>query len=750
MNFLSLSLIVLFLSGCAEIKKIISVFTHGNVSVNTSAFEITEMSSGSDVTCSIMGDKSIRCLGSTMNGNLGRFYGAPNNFLKDVKQVAAGKGFTCSISGENSTVKCFGLNDKGQLGNGTASASIEPLAVLDSENGNSPIIEAKQITAGDSHACAIMKNGRTVCWGDNSFGQLGNPKLENGSVKPVMENEKSPRPFQGIQSVVAGGNSTCIVARDDLSLFCFGERAGSTKKINWLPEKIDVSGGIVTISQVKQVALGDRFGCALSRSQVFCWGLNDSKQLGTSSNVSVAMKASPVEVHYPFKAPLSKIEAIAVGNKHACALHRDEGSVYCWGNNEFGQLGTTSTHGLPEQVAVGSNNLSLKGAKSIAAGRDRTCIISSGDELFCWGNGEHGILGNELISISFPSRVKDSNNDMISGSVAISIGFDHSCVIGNNKKLFCFGLNQYGQIGSKLIGSSLISNVLSLDTYGEKTCVVYGEKKTVGCFGGRDLKNITEEKKTNSFLVEDLKINNKIFQDSTGVAVGDNHVCVINSEQMVECIDYDTKPANHFTVQTEKKTPLKDIWLVRSRGKWNCGITREKGEIWCWGDWKNNQWPTAKQITFASKPTTDFIQLSISEDQICGIHGVTGTVYCTTETETAQNAFNMQSLNESNTKQLSGVFNLTAGKHHVCALDDKNHLFCWGSNESGQLGLTSFKYFNTPQRISIKDESHHKITRVSAGDERTCFSTESDFSLFCFGKGFFNEGNSTTPIEYPL
>jgi len=279
--------------------------------------------------------------------------------------------------------------------------------------------------------------------------------------------------------------------------------------------------------------------------------------------------------------------------------------------------------------------------------------------------------------------------------------------------------------------------------------VIYGEKRNIGCFGEKDL-SINPENNINSFVLEDLKINQKSYQDVVAVGVGNQHICLATAEQQVECIDYATKPANHYTVLTDKKTPLKDIWQIHSRGKLNCGITRDKGEIWCWGEWKSNQWNNAKQLTFAGKPTSDFIQISLTDEQICGINGVSGSVYCSVESEISQNLGNLQSLADQKGMAFAGALALTGGKHHMCVLNDKSELYCWGSNEFGQLGIPKPLHSNIPQRVNINNESHRKVARMSAGDSHTCFTTDTDLSIYCFGKSFFNEGNSSTPIEYPL
>ena len=111
-RFLTLTLIASSLSGCTEVRKVFSIFFNKQGSLNTNGFEVSEMSSGDGVTCSLMGDKTLRCLGTGLNGDLGRFHGAQNNNLKDIKQIALGNGFSCAIIGEKSELKCFGLNNK--------------------------------------------------------------------------------------------------------------------------------------------------------------------------------------------------------------------------------------------------------------------------------------------------------------------------------------------------------------------------------------------------------------------------------------------------------------------------------------------------------------------------------------------------------------------------------------------------------------------------------------------------------------
>jgi|GEM_PF-2595302 len=760
------ALALTLLSGCAEIRTIFSVLFSGATSLSTSAFEIDDMKSGDRVTCSILGDKSLRCLGSGVKGSLGRFYGGPVVGLKDVKQIALGNGFTCAIVGEKSEVFCFGNNDKGQLGNLKVRASVDPLPVLDTENSNAPLVDAKQIAAGENHACALLKNGRAVCWGDNSFGQSGNPAT-TGGVKTVLENERTQKPFQAIHGIYAGANSTCIVAKDDFSPYCFGERYGSTRQFNWVPEKIDLAGSIGTLGNVKEIGLGRGFGCALSKSsQVYCWGRNDLNQLGALVSLPGMTKATPVQVTYPAEAPISRVDAISVGENQACALHRDEKTVYCWGDNRYGQLGNTSIRGLPEQVALGSNNLTLKGVNQLSVGSDRTCIISSRDEVFCWGNGAHGVLGSEKVLSPYPVRVLDPNGDMLSSAVSIAVGYDHACIVDTSKKMYCFGLNEYGQLGSKFVAGPVILNnlqpvsrVTAIDTYGLRTCMVYGKDQSVACFGDKEIDNINQKNEFNSFVPEEIKKGLQPYHGAIGVSVGKNHLCVITSGQQVECLGDgskgqlgggETQSAKYSVVLDDHNQPLKDIWQVKTREDWNCALRQESGAVWCWGEWNGQRWLTAKHITIGGRPSSDFIQITMSLDQICGIHGVERDLFCTQRGEKSADHLDFKQVFDAEGKPMKKIMMLTAGLHHACSLDEDGKVYCWGLNDAGQLGLKSVREAARPIRIIFKNEHLRKISRISAGNRHTCVSTSDDAALFCFGERFFGEADSSDPVEYPL
>jgi alpha-tubulin suppressor-like RCC1 family protein len=758
-NWVLALILITGLTGCAEVRKLVSLFSKKGSIALGSARQIEELSSGIDFTCALLGNRQLRCVGSGEKGNLGTYYNTIVPNLKDIKQVAAGNGFTCTISGETSAVHCFGQNDKGQLGNPAGSASVTPVPVIDLDNNNAELADAVMITAGEQHACAVLKNGRGVCWGSNSSGQLGNQSQDEMGAHSILDQERTSKPFTGIQSIAAGGNSTCMIAKSEQFVFCFGSRYQDASPNPWIPRKMELFANNVTLTQAKQVVMGEAFGCALIRSQVFCWGMNDAKQLGNKTAEIGNSKAVPVEVSYPTRSVLSKIEMLAAGDKHACGLHRDEGTIFCWGNNSFGQLGTTSTHGAPEQVAVTSSNLTLKRAKAVYAGKERTCTVASTDELFCWGNGAQGVLGSEATSTSFPLKVLNAEGNTVTILGAFSIGNDHACGVDGQNKLFCFGINTHGQMGAESVagpvlsftGRNPIDQILTLDSYGHRTCMIYGPNRAIACFGGKPPTSVNYRINQNNFTLEEvLTYDSKNYQDVIAITDGLLNLCLIHPNQTVECIDFKTRPPNHFFAESSPKNKVPDLWMVKTNGNLYCGLTREKGEIWCWGQWKNVNLTQAQQIKMNGEAAKNFVQFVVNEDQICGVSGSSGSVFCSPITD-GQFSMSLQPQLDMNGAALTGVYSLTNGKNHVCGISNKSQILCWGSNEYGQLGTKAIKHITDKAvPVEMSPELVKMVSKISAGDLHTCFSTLFEPVIRCFGKSFYNNEAIYKPKEYSL
>jgi hypothetical protein len=364
--------------------------------------------------------------------------------------VSAGDNHSCAVS--SGTVKCWGRNNAGQLGNNTVFDEPAPVPVLG-------ITDAVQVEAGGSHTCARLSNGTVWCWGGNVDGQLGNGTAA-GSRVPVQVSG-----LTGATDISAGGNHTCAVLANGTA-FCWGNNlngqlGNGTNNDSRLP--FAVSG----ITSARAVAAGGDHTCALlSDGTVRCWGSNRLEQLGTTSLLPGGRSNVPVIV-----TSVASAVNIAAGGSHTCVSVTSSGTrVRCWGDNFSGQLGSAWTViAFPSTVETTSNTpLTVNGittpTSAVAAGLDHSCaIISSDRTVRCWGENENGQLGNFTTfgfvppgagaspsSTVFPITVSGINS-----ATRVTAGLFHSCALLASNRVMCWGRNSAGQLGNGTFVSSV-------------------------------------------------------------------------------------------------------------------------------------------------------------------------------------------------------------------------------------------------------------------------------------------------------
>jgi DNA-binding transcriptional regulator YdaS (Cro superfamily) len=249
-------------------------------------------------------------------------------------------------------------------------ASVPSLAMVE-------LTGISKIAAGYSHTCAITTAGGVKCWGDNSFGQLGD-------------------------------NTT-------------------TQRLT----PVDVSG---LASGVAAITAGEYYTCALTTAGgVKCWGSNQFGQLGDSSTVN---RLTPVDV----SGFTSGMAAIKAGRAHTCAV-ATTGGVKCWGFNGDGALGDNSTSDRLTPVDVSGL---AKGVTAIAAGGDHTCALTTAGGMKCWGDNLYGELGdNSTTDRLTPVDV----SGLASGVATMSAGGAHTCALTTEGGVKCWGYNLFGEIG---------------------------------------------------------------------------------------------------------------------------------------------------------------------------------------------------------------------------------------------------------------------------------------------------------------
>lgn len=349
-------------------------------------------------------------------------------------QLSAGAYSTCAIS--SARVYCWGSNSSSQLGLGSGakvSFGTRPYPV----KGVSAA--PMGVSVGYSSGCSALLTGAISCWGRNAAGALGTKRL-GGIARSAQVAATLIGPWAAPSNVASGAQHTCF--RDNNSTVkCLGannvgQLGNGTNASSATPLQVAVITGLTTGTRAVQVVSGANHSCALlANDNVKCWGVNNFRQLGTPTNTVPAVN-SPVDV--PNLA--NNISELASLADHTCAL-RSTGSVACWGADSYGQLGDGTVAPFKGPVTVDGLN---GPAREVSTGVGHSCALVRGGAVQCWGSNEFGQLGN---GTKITSAAPVSVIGLSRPATEISAGGYHTCARLDNAQIFCWGRGSKGQLG---------------------------------------------------------------------------------------------------------------------------------------------------------------------------------------------------------------------------------------------------------------------------------------------------------------
>jgi alpha-tubulin suppressor-like RCC1 family protein len=408
-----------------------------------------------------------------------------------VSAVSAAGDYTCSLTTVGG-VRCWGRNTYGQLGNGTTLDSSIPTDVSGLVNGIAAVSAGADSFVGRSHTCALATGGSVKCWGYNNDGELGNGTTAESHV-PVDVCAVGATPpctsgngnlLSGATHVSAGGDHTCAVITGG-GVVCWGANSGNGSccvdqstpvnvcAVGATPPCTNGNGNLLT--SVASISAGHGNTCALSMTGgVKCWGFNASGQLG---NGTLADAAAPVDVCAVGATPpcstgngnlLSGIASISSGEEYVCGVTTANGAK-CWGFGGDGQLGNgaTMSKSVPVDVCAtgatppctsGNGNL-LSTISAISGGRDHTCARTLAAGAECWGSSSNGQLGTgtsptsssvplDVCAVGATPPCTTGNGNLLGAVAAVSAGRAHTCGLEASGVLNCWGANGSGQLGN--------------------------------------------------------------------------------------------------------------------------------------------------------------------------------------------------------------------------------------------------------------------------------------------------------------
>jgi alpha-tubulin suppressor-like RCC1 family protein len=485
----------------------VSIDTSGAINGKT----ITDLTSSKDNICALTSDGLAYCWGEGYFGNKisGNKVSVPTSpdmtealSGKTILELGAGAYASCVLASDHQ-IYCWGQGGAGELGNGTETFTNYPVSLKTTDSSDELILDAKYLTyiegtvcaqrsdgelfcgttgkslsfvydfgsekivdlklKEDFFKCALTDGGNLYCWGEAGDGVLGNGTSDDLGI-PTLIKMSGALVGKTIKSFEVGKNFVCAIASDDLA-YCWGNDSGghlggNTGSDSLEPIAVDRSG-VLSGKKINSLTIYEETVCAIADDlKAYCWGKGFDGQLGdgitATSDVPVAVSTAGVLNN-------KTIKKISIMETMVCAIASDD-LMYCWGNNDYGQLGDGTVNFAPVAVAVDmSGALSGKTIKYFSSNAYSTCAIASDDKVYCWGFGADGSLGDGHSADSLIPVAVDTTGAM-SGKKIVDIKSSYAsfCAMDDNEELYCWGDGATGEVGSGLNSVSAVPVKLNL------------------------------------------------------------------------------------------------------------------------------------------------------------------------------------------------------------------------------------------------------------------------------------------------
>jgi alpha-tubulin suppressor-like RCC1 family protein len=567
------------------------------------------ISSGAFHTCAILDDASVSCWGRNSNGQLGDGTNADRSTPTQTSSLGTGRtavaisseaSHTCAIL-DDAFVSCWGYNYNGELGDGTNTDRSTPTQTSSLGIGRTAVA----ISSGGYHTCALLDDASVSCWGLNTRGQLGDGTT---TVRKTPAQTSSLGAGRTAVAISSGGYHTCAIL-DDGTVSCWGRNDAlgfytTTDRNTPTQTSSQVNRTAVAISS------GTNHVCAiLDDGSVSCWGQNGSGRLGdgtTTQRSTPTQTSSLGTTTNPRTVALSERDfdndgilnifdvhqnldvdetTISTGGEHTCAI-LDYGSVSCWGRDYYGQLGNGLYPFIDRKTPTQTSSLGTnRTAVAISSGESHTCAILDNGSVSCWGSPSYGKLGDGTNS----QRVTPTQTSSLGTNrtaVAISSGIQHTCAVLDDGSVSCWGKNEYGRLGDgTTTNRNIPTQTSSLGTGRTAVAISSGDDHTcallddgsVSCWGQNDNGQIGDGTTTNRNIPTQTS---SLGTGITAVAIssGNDHTCALLDDGSVSCWG-----SNYYGQTSGLGTGTGRTAVAISSGYAHTCAILDDGTVSCWG-----------------------------------------------------------------------------------------------------------------------------------------------------------------------
>jgi len=544
--------------------------------------------------------------------------------------------------------------------------------------------------------------------------------------------------------------------------------------------------GIQTCAAVSAISTGGTHTCAVrSDGSLWCWGANAYGQIGNGGTDS---SLSPVRSG----SSRWRWTTVTAGQNHTCGLQID-GTMWCWGDNSTGQLGSGGSAQSPDPMRVGTQTW-----VAVQAGGNHTCAVQSNGTLWCWGDNSHGAVGDgTTVNRSQPVQVDGAN------WVAVTTGSSHTCAVKGDHGLWCWGQNSDGRLGN---GSTDDSSLPMSVGSGSWASTSAGESHSCGvqmdgslwCWG----ENLSSQLGTGNTTSSAIPVH--VGSASwASISAGGSHSCGTQSDGTLWCWGANLSGQIGDGSNVTRSAPVRvrgRAWVVASAGTGHSCGRRQDGSAWCWG--ANESGELGDGTSTARQTPEQLVGSLCGQVPICGnsvveqgeecddgnntngdgcsfeclsekCHGVVCTPndqchdagVCESTTGLCSNPARADNspcedgdpstLNDTcqagvcipGASACPTVQSLESGSLSTCITWTGGHLWCWGYNYYGQLGVGT-----TTNSYIPKELASGRWNTVNVGSYYAC-GIKSDGSLWCWGQNTYGQlgigtsVNKSTPTQ---
>jgi len=699
------------------------------------------------------------------------------------QQLDAMRAHSCMRTSDEK-IRCWGLNDHGQIGDGTRKDALAPTLISTFEDLD---ITPQHISTGARHTCAVSQDGDLYCWGDNRFGQV-----DPSSSEPYFENPTLLAPEERFVSVAAGESHSCAISiRGELSCWGTGEEGQLGLDDTTRTDSLE------KVSNLRFLRLdaGATHTCAVTFDNLlYCWGDDLDEKLG---NGAASGTRTPVEIGATDGSNMPvRFASVSVGEVTTCAVpvepdgNSATSELYCWGRGDLFENGlgdtitsppTPRTFDQPERVSWREDPMAGPPIRGVSLARDHGCALR-GTKIYCWGAGNYGQLGlgdygtgttlagDNALVVPSPRRLKD-----VAGAVngldsqnffAIATGTYHSCALNETEQLACWGFAGNGRLADGKTGiepfdgdsPSYASPVVGVAPGREHLCL-HGANATVFCFGSNFYQQSLAISPPRQIVTFSGQVDGKSTSSFTPdrVYAGERFTVVLskgansyvfawgaNGRSQVSPVPDPTLvlPAAHNTISPNYRDMVEPVTAGYAHV---CGLEKQlTGDLVlsCWGDNSIGQLGSMKSSNLIEPVVglpDDFVTLNLDagDDVTCVVGysesesgGMNPDLYCWGKDVGLWGAPDVMQKNAPVPKKLASfplpdfVQKITVGGGHACILTRSGLIQCMGRNDFHQISPDDEAMLS---ELTLVPQPNGMIfTDVSAGHQHTCALAQRD------------------------